>query len=44
MIGCGAFGHVYRAKHKIDDHMYAIKRVKLNGKLITVKLVTIKYY
>ncbi|XP_031212161.1 interferon-induced, double-stranded RNA-activated protein kinase [Mastomys coucha] len=29
-IGSGGFGQVFKAKHKIDGKMYAIKRVKYN--------------
>ncbi|XP_028629275.1 interferon-induced, double-stranded RNA-activated protein kinase [Grammomys surdaster] len=31
-IGSGGFGQVFKAKHRIDGKMYAIKRVKYNTK------------
>ncbi|XP_075811885.1 interferon-induced, double-stranded RNA-activated protein kinase-like [Microtus pennsylvanicus] len=38
-IGSGGFGHVFKAKHKIDGKTYAIKRVKYNTEK-TVREVT----
>ncbi|XP_034349138.2 interferon-induced, double-stranded RNA-activated protein kinase-like isoform X1 [Arvicanthis niloticus] len=33
-IGSGGFGQVFKAKHRIDGKMYAIKRVKYNSKKV----------
>ena len=38
-IGNGAFGNVYKTQHKLDTHLYAIKKVKINSKfLLNVKI------
>ncbi|CAG2163402.1 unnamed protein product [Oppiella nova] len=29
-IGSGAFGKVYKVKHRFDEHIYAVKRILLN--------------
>ena len=31
-IGQGGFGTVYKARHKIDGNIYAIKKIKLDSK------------
>ena len=33
IIGEGAFGKVYKVRHKHDNQLYALKECKLNGKL-----------
>ncbi len=30
-IGEGGFGQVFRARHKLDGHIYAIKKIKLSN-------------
>jgi eukaryotic translation initiation factor 2-alpha kinase 4 len=30
-IGEGGFGHVYKARHKLDGHIYAIKKIRLSN-------------
>lgn len=30
MIGEGGFGRVFKARHKIDRNIYAVKKVKLS--------------
>jgi len=32
-IGRGAFGIVYKARHKLDGNVYAIKKIKLSDKM-----------
>lgn len=32
LIGKGGFGYVFEAKHKIDERVFAIKRIKLKNK------------
>lgn len=31
-IGSGAYGHIFKAKHRLDGKTYAIKRVKYDDK------------
>jgi len=33
IIGEGAFGKVYKVRHKYDNQLYALKECELNGKL-----------
>jgi serine/threonine protein kinase len=34
MIGYGGYGQVYKTRNKNDQKLYAIKKVKLDGKII----------
>ena len=38
-IGSGGFGSVYRVKHRTDDQIYAVKKIKANGICLLIKMI-----